>query len=262
MTVGRITPYEVAFGDERFAEQEFPALADEAARRGVSTWESGQFTVLERVAALLEQVLPEDAESAAVEQYLQILYHGYHFWSAGCPFYAFEEPVLRGLIEAPPDLRDWSFRASEPSLYVELPKNLFWAQVTETGPPEPVEGMFVAQQAGQPAAAVELVFVLGLRSDRPGFSVAALRLDPGAARQLDEPAEFRSDIPGAELAGLYSLQSYSEAATLALRTLWYIDAHPAACEPLEGSDAPGTHERGAATALSHFRVSPIERSYG
>jgi hypothetical protein len=262
VTVGRITPYEIAFGEERYPEQDFPALADESGRRGVSTWRYDHFTLLERVAALLEQVLPENAEPAAVDQYVQILYHGYHFWSDGCPFYAFEAPVLRSLIEVPPDLREWSFRAPEPSLYVELPKNLFWAQVTESGPPEPVEGMFVAREADSPAAEADILVVLGLRSDRPGFSVAGLRLDPGQARRLDEHAQFQSEIPGAEQAGLYSVQRYSEAAALALRTLWYVDAYPASCEPLEGSGGRTTLEHGAATALRHFRVSLIERSCG
>ncbi|UCC81725.1 MAG: hypothetical protein JSW46_12005 [Gemmatimonadota bacterium] len=262
MMVGRITPYEVAFGEERFGEQDFPALADESERRSMSTWRYDHFTQLEHVGALLEQVLPENAEPAAVDQYIRILYHCYHFWSAGCPIYAFEAPVMRSLIEVPPELREWPFRAPAPALYVELPKNLFWAQVTESGPPEPVAGMFAAREAGSPAAETDILVVLGLRSDRPGFSVAGLRLDPGQARQLDEPVKFESDIPGAEQSGLYSLQRYSEAATTALRTLWYLDAYPASCEAVKGSGARDVTEHDAATALDHYRVSLIERSYG
>ncbi|NIN72387.1 MAG: hypothetical protein GTO46_10820 [Gemmatimonadetes bacterium] len=262
MTVGRITPYELAFGEERFAAHAFPALADEGERRGVSTWRYDRFTQLERVAALLEQVLPDNAEPGAVEQHLRILYHSYHFWSAGCPIYAFEAPVLRSLIEVPPDLREWSLSAPAPSLYIELPKNLFWAQVTEPGPPEPVEGMFAAREADRPEAEADILVVLGVRTDRPGFSVAGLRLGPGQAHQLVEPAQFQSDIPGAEQAGLYSLQRHSEAAALALRTLWYLDAYPASCEAVEGSGGRATDEHGAVTALRHFRVSLIERSDG
>jgi hypothetical protein len=262
VTVGRITPYEVAFGEERFAEQDFPALAAESERRSVSTWRYDQFTQLGGVAALLEQLLPENAEPAAVDQYFRILYHCYHFWNTGRPIYAFEAPVLRSLIEVPPDLSEWSFRAPAPSLYVELPKNLFWAQVTESGPPEPVEGMFAAHEADRPAAEADILVVLGLRSDRPGFSVAGLRLAPGQGRQLDEPAEFESEIPGAEQAGLYSLQRYSEAATVALRTLWYLDAYPAAREAVRASGERGVLEQGTATALDHFRVVLTERSFG
>ncbi len=228
----------------------------------MSTWRYDHFIQLERVAALLDQVLPDNAEAAAVEQYVRILYHCYHFWGAGCPFYAFEASVLRSLVEVPPALREWSFRVPVPSLYIELPKNLFWAQVTKVGPPEPVEGMFVASEASEPAAELDVLVVLGLRSDRPGFSVAGLRLDHRQARQLDEPAEFQSDIPGAERAGLYSLQCYSEAATLALRTLWYLDAYPASCRAVKGSGEREVLEHGAATALGHFQVSLIERSYG
>ncbi len=262
MTVGRITPYEVAFGERSFAEQEFPALAEESERRSLSTWRYDQFTLLGRVAALLERVLPNDAEAAAVDQYAQTLYHGFHFWSAGCPLYAFESAVLRSLIEWPPDLREWPIRIPGPSQYLELAKNLFWAQVTEAGPPEPVEGMFVAGEAGRGSGGLEILVVLGLRAERPGFSVAGLRLDPRQARRLDEPVAFRSDIPGAERAGLYSLQRYSEAATLVLRALWYIDAHPASCEAVKGGGGRGELGREALTVLDHFRVSLIERSDG
>lgn len=262
MTVGRITPFEVAFGERRFSQQDFPALAEESERRGASTWRYDRFTHLERVAALLEQLLPEDAEPAAVDQYIRILYHCYHFWKAGCPIFAFEAAVLRSLIEEPPDLREWPFRLPAPSLYVELPKNLFWAQVAESGPPEPVEGMFVARESDGTANEADVLIVLGLRSDRPGFSVAGLRLDPDRARRLDEPANFESDIPGAEQAGLYSLQRFSEAASLVLRTLWYLDAYPGARSPVRGDVASEALERGAATTLDHFRLSLIERSYG
>ncbi len=262
MTVGRITPYEVAFGEQRFAEQDFPALADESERRRISTWRYDHFTQLERVALLLDQVLPDNAEPAAVDQYVRILYHCYHFWSAGCRIYAFEAPLLRSLIEIPPDLREWPFRAPAPSLYLELPKNLFWAQVAESGPPEPVEGMFAVLEADRETAETDILVVLGLRSDRPGFSVAGLRLDLEQARQLDEPVDFESDIPGAEPAGLYSLQRYSEAAATVLRTLWYVDAYPASCEAVKGSGAREVLEHEAATALDHYQVSLIERSYG
>lgn len=262
MTVGRITPYEVAFGEERFPEHDFPALADESQRRGMSTWRYDHFTQLESVALLIEQVLPENAEPAALDQYVLILYHCYHFWSAGCPVYAFEAPVLQSLIEMPPDLAGWSFRAPAPSLYLELPKNLFWAKVTESGPPEPVAGMFAAREAESPAAEADILVVLGLRSDRPGFSVAGLRLDPGRTRRLDEPVDFESDIPGAEQSGLYSLQRHCEAAAAALRTLWYLDAYPASCEAVKGGGARETKGYDAATALDHYRVSLIERSHG
>jgi hypothetical protein len=259
--VGRVTPYEIAFGETRFAESAFPGLAEESKRRGVNTLRYDHFTALEGVTALLEQVLPDTAEAAAIDQYVQILYHCYHFWGAGCRVYAFEPPVVRSLVERPPDLRGWSIRIPEPSQYLELPKNMFWAQVTEAGPPEPVEGMFVVGEGIEAPAQLDVLVVLGLRSDRPGFSVAGLRLDHEQARELEEPARFESDIPGAERAGLYSLQRYSEAATLALRTLWYLDAYPAGCEAVQGRGDRSEFERGATTALDHFRVSLIERSY-
>lgn len=258
---GRLTPYEMVFGEDRFSEQVFPAIAEEARRQLLDPWRRDQFARLESVGSLLLEVLPEGDEAAAVDQYLQILYHAYHFWNAGCPLYAVEKAVLRRLVESAPKLEGWRLRLPEPALYVELPRNLFWAEVTG-GPPEPVEGLHLAREP-KGAAEVDVLLVLGMRPERGGFSVAGLSLDPERALALEAPESFASDIPGAELAGLYSLRRFSEAAVLTMRLLWYVDTNPAALQRVSVVElerrAPGHSQP---TALGHVRVSLVERRRG
>jgi hypothetical protein len=263
-SLGRYTPYEMVFGGERLAEDEFPAIAEEARRRGIPLSRRDHFAGSERVGTLLRRLVPETAEPAGFESYLDILFHCYHFWDAGCPLYAFAADVVRDLIATPPDLQSWSPRAPHHSLYVELPRNLFWAAVTEGEPPEPVEGLFVRLGSHQLPAEVDLLIALGMRPDRPGFSVASLTATVEQAREMPEPGAFESEIPGADLAGIYSLQRPSEALLLILRLLWYLDVYPEAKEtvPGAGGAAPQAYEHDVPTTLDHHRVRLIGRSRG
>jgi hypothetical protein len=262
--IGRRTPYEVVFGVDRLGEREFPAIADEAARRGVPVARRDQFAGMERVGTLLQRLVPEDAEPAALDRHLEILFHCYHFWDAGCRLYACEEAVARALVDGPPALESWPPLAPHRSFYLELPRNLFWAAVAEDEPPEPAEGLFVAMDPDRPSAEVELLLVLGMRADRPGFSVVGLVADLDEARRLDEREAFAPDIPGADMAGLYSLRRSSEIVLLLLRLLWYLDVYPESLERVAGAGADRPHNTGRdlPTTLDHYRVRLVERSRG
>ena len=259
-TAGRLTPYEMVFGVENMAEREFPAIVEEAERRGIEPARRREFAYLDAAAALLGRLVPEQTDPGALDRYFDILFHCFHFWRAGCPLYAFEEPAIRDLIETGPELSGWSPRETWSALYFELPRNLFWAAVSEGEPPEPVEGLFM--RLGPAAEAADFLLILGMRADRPGFSVAAFvaRLDPAGAP--GEPDSFLSDIPGAELAALYSLGRSSEALLLALRLLWYLDAYPEAAEAVRGVAGRGQAGSDRPSALDHYRVRLVERSHG
>jgi hypothetical protein len=261
---GRLTPYEMLFGTEELGESEFPAIAEEGNRRDLELSRRDHFAGLDRVRSLLQQLIPEEVEPAALDQYLEITFHCFHFWNAARPIYTLETAVVRSLIDTPPVLAGWQPRSAVPGLYCQLPSNLLWARVTEFGPPEPVEGVFarLALEGGKSVA--DLLLVLGMRPDRAGLSVASLRADLIEALGQEEPDAFRSDIPGADLAGLYSLQRSSEAVTLLVRTLWYVDAYPESIEPVRGmgeGQAPSTGQI-VPTALEHDRVRLVERSRG
>jgi hypothetical protein len=246
------------------AEREFGAILAEADRQGRSLSRRDQFAGADRVVGLLRELVPEMTEPAAVDRYVEILYHCYGFWRSGCHSYAFEESAVRSLIESPPDLTGWEARAAYASFYVELPYNLFWAAVLEDHPPEPVEGMFVKLQSETPVDLAEVLLVLGMRADRPGFSVAELNVNLAPGEWPEGSDAFASDIPGADLAGLYSLQRPSEVVLLLLRALWYIDTYPNSIEHVRNgrADDSGSSGQSENTALDYFRVGAVERSLG
>ncbi len=260
---GRRTPFELVFAVDELAEREFPELRREADRRRIEIGRRHEFARLERARALLGHLAPDPVDPVALDLYLDVLFHGFNFWAAGRCLYACEPEVVRELIEASPDLGGWRPRLPHPALYFELPKNLFWAEVIADEPPEPVEGLFVTRVAVEDERA-ELMLVLGMRPERPGLSVAGLTVDLGRAPEASEPDLFRSEIPGAELAGLYSLSRSSEAVLLLLRLLWYLDTYPESLERVPGADTSEPHASGqpVPTALEHYRVRRVERSRG
>ncbi len=261
---GRRTPYEMVFGSERFAETEFPAIEEEAESRGTAMVGRDDLASLARVGALLQTVAPEASEPSALTRYLDILFHGFRFWKAGCSMYAFEEPVLRSLVERAPDLSGWAPSSPAPSIYIELPKNLFWADAVEGQPPEPVEGLFVAVGSDAAKDDLRILAVLGMRADRPGFSVIEVVAPPEEAKTSGNPTTFRSEIPGADLAQLYSLARPSEILLIVMRMLWYVDVYGEAIQTVAGAavgsaelDEPG---QPGPTSLDHQRVSLVTRA--
>ncbi len=260
---GRRTPFELVFEVDGLAEREFPELREEAERRGVETARRHEFARLERARALLGQLAPDPVDPVALDRYLDVLFHAFNFWSAGHPLFACDAEPVRDLVETGPDLGGWRPRLPHPALYLELPKNLFWAEAMEDQPPEPVEGVFVTREPVEGTRA-ELLLVMGMRPERPGLSAAGLTVDLEQTLEPSGPDLFRSSIPGAELAGLYSLSRSSEAVLLLLRLLWYIDTYPDSLERVPGADTaePRASGQPMPTVLDHYRVRRVERSRG
>lgn len=257
---GRYTPYELVFGDEALGEGQFAEIAREAETLGVSTARRDRFAGLDTVRGTLQQLVPETADPAALDRYLEILFHCHNFWSSGRRLFAFEAEVVRDLLDSPPELGDWRTSARQTSFYYELPKNLFWTQVADEEPPEPVEGFFF--RLGEPVEPLDLMMVLGMRSDRPGFSVVGTSAGLDDVPDKSEANAFVSEIPGADLAGLYSLQTASEVVLLLRRLLWYVEAYPDAAAVVKSGDVGGAAVPGSGTTMDYRRVSLVERSRG
>jgi len=261
---GRRSPYEVLFGAEGLTESRFAAIRDEAVSAGVTTAWRDRFASLAAVRELLVDLVPGLADPISLDQYLLILHHCYTFWESGCHHYSFEKSTARSLIDTPPDVSVWQPRAPRRSTYLELPENLFWAAVLEAEPPEPAEGLFVSLEDDPGSGRADVLLVLGVRADRPGFSVAELTADLLAARAVSEADAFASDLPGADLAQLCSLRRPSEVVMLLLRLLWYIDTYPDSIEQRSGGStaAQGATGRTPAVFPGQYRVRLVERSKG
>jgi hypothetical protein len=247
----RTTPYELII--EPLETAAFPAIRDEAVRRGRDTRRRDQFVLLGFVGATLKEWVADDAPAEAIEQYADLLFHGFQFWSFGRRLYAFDEGVTRLLTQRTLDLDEWAL--GEPAAYyLQYPYQRLWARVAPEAPFEPVDGCFVLVDETEPAPGAGLhlraLLVLGLRRDRPGISLVSYRTDleprdlarRGAAPRRDDGVAFANLIPGGERRDYRAIATTSEFEALVIRSLSYIHRHAESVTPEPGSAADGeTH---------------------
>lgn len=247
----RVTPYELIC--EPFERTTFPAIRAEAEERGSDPRRRDQFLLLGHVGATLREIVPDDAAADALDEFADLLYQAFQFWSYGRRLYAFDRDVMEALTAPERDLGAWEL-AAPPACYLQLPSQLIWARVSAESPYEPVDGCFVVVDETEPrpeaGAHLRALLVLGLRTERPGVSLVSYRtdLDPREAGALarspwrEEGTSFANTIPGGERAGFHTLATTSELLALVLRALHYLDRHPRALLAEPGSAAPGeTH---------------------
>lgn len=248
----RLTPYEIAFGDAGFEAGVFPRLRAEADERGVEAAARERFAFLSVAGEALRELVPPDAPPEALEQHRALLFHAFNFWRFGRRMYLLDAPVARFLVEAAPMLAGWGFALPYPSVYLQLPANLFWASVAPDATPEPVDGFFVTATVaddplGPPYQRLEALMVLGVRRDRAGFSVIPFGTEVGSgiaavwaeASGREGGSDFENVLPGGEIAGLYSILTTTEALKLLARAFWYVHAHPADVIPQMPPDHVG-----------------------
>lgn len=241
----RVTPYErILEGMERTT---WPAIREEAESRGVDARRRDRFVLLGQVGATLQDMVPDDAPADAIEEYADLLYHGFQFWHYGRRVYAFAPERVEALAVPELELGDWIL-AAPPACYLQLPHQRFWSRVSGEAPYEPVDGCFVLVDETEPApgagAHLRILLVLGLREERAGLSLVAWHtdLDPREAaararrpwREDGEP--FANAIPGGERKGLHAIVTTSELEALVLRMLAHLDRHPDTLLARDGGD--------------------------
>jgi hypothetical protein len=241
--LGRLTPYEMVFGEAAFEDTLFPAITTEAREHGVDPALREQFGFLPAASDLVRRMVPDEATPEVIEQARDLLYQAYNFRRAGRVVLACDTPVIRYLVEAGPSLGDWEFSLPAASVYLQLPAHLFWASVSVEAAPEPVDGIFLTAVSaedplGPPYRRVNALMVLGMRPDRAGFSVASFDTEVGpgipadwmAAEGRESGEDFANVLPGGELSGLYSITTAAEGFKLIGSLAWYIDSHPDAVD--------------------------------
>ena len=253
----RVTPYEIVL--EPLEVTAFPAIQSEAERRGSDTRRRDQFVLLGNAGATLKDTVPDDAPPEALEEYAELLYHAFQFWSFGRRLYVFDEAVTELLTAPTFHLHGWEL-AGPPSCYLQFPYQRLWARVSVDAPFEPVDGCFVVVDETEPAPEtgvhLRAQLLLGVRADRPGLSLVSYRtdLDPRAVeghasrpwREDGDP--FVNVIPGGERKGYKTLATTSELEALVIRALYYLDQHSRTLVAEPGSDLPGE------TRLPHIVV--------
>ena len=246
----RATPYEIII--EPLEPVVFPAIRDEAERRGRDARRRDQFILLGHVGAALKEWVTDDAPADAIEQYADLLYHGYHFWSFGRRLLVLDDEVTGLVTEPNMEVDDWS--PTPTACYFQFPYQRLWGRVAPHAPFEPVDGFFALVDETEPAPGagvhVRALLVLGLRPDRPGVSLISYRtdLEPASgvrratAPQREGGHAFATLIPGGERRDYRTVATTSELEALVLRSLAYVDRHAAAVIPEMGSAKEGeTH---------------------
>lgn len=246
--LARITPYELIL--QSLERELFPAIRTEAEQRGVDARRSDEFLLLGHVGAALRTMVPEDAPPEALDEYGELIYHGYQFWAFGHRLYVLDDDVMLRLTEPEQEMPSWEL-AAPPACYVQFPYQRLWARVAPEAPYEPADGCFIVVNDTAPApdsgAHLRAVLILGVRPERPGVSLITYRTDLNpltAARYARAPSReggtpFASTIPGGDRKGFRTLMNTSELEALVLRTLRWFDEHSAWLEPQEGSAEDG-----------------------
>ena len=253
----RVTPYELAFEDPQRIDELASAVEEEAAGRGVASRDLNGFLTLGTVDAFVREIAGEAADPAALHQYGPLAFHLVRFQREGKSLFLLSTHVARYLVEGAPD------GEPEPPAtagYLQLPQHLFWTKAAGDAP-ESVDGVFWSSSSG---GILHTLMVTGIRPDRPGLGAIPLPAAPLDDRSewleltaRQEEPDFVTDLPGADLDGLYEMKTAGEIFKLLARFFAYVQGAP---EALETASAPPTSEEGAQrvpspSSLEYARVT-------
>jgi len=252
----RLTPWEVAFGPERYGAEVFPAIRRAAHDLGARASVLDAFMMMEAVRLHLHELIagdvPTEPPADALLEYGALLFHGFRFWSHDRSLYLLTDDLARSLFDAALPLGEWQLAPPVPAGYVQLPRHLLWARVATDVPAEPIDGFFWSVAGTHaddeaPWQRLDLLLALGMRPDRPGFSIIDVTTalpapPPGHFGDVSARAggdDFSNILPGGEMTGLYGVTSVAEALKLASRTFHHIATRPwTVSEPQRLESAP------------------------
>ena len=227
----RTTPFEIAFPDRERVDALVASVANEAAERGMDSTVPDAFVAFASVGAFLGELQGEEAPRVALLELGALAFHAVHFVRAGCPLFLLETAASRDLVTAAPSRNPVPpARAG----YVQLPQHLFWTIGIEGGAPDSVDGMFWTISSED---RLHVLPIVGVRPDRPGFGALSLPDAPLAhaerwlrATIRERGVDYASVLPGADLDGLYAIESAGEVFKLLARFFAYVATTPTALE--------------------------------
>jgi hypothetical protein len=251
MSNERPTPYDIVFGGPGFDESFFDLIREQVEARPASS--PTELFMLPAAGTLLKELIPEgDGEGSHQELVAQVsglLFHAFRFWLHGRQTWEFPEAATRELLTGTGPGGDWSHRPPALAGYVQLPRNLLWARVSEEAAPEPADGFFWSAPTPEEGATVprlDLLLALGVRKGRPGFSVVDAALEPGDTLHhwADVEArpggtDFANVLPGGELQGYHALTTRAELLKLVARCFRRLDSPAASAADPGGGQGEG-----------------------
>ena len=235
----RPLPYDLAFADPAFEQTHFPAIREQAETYGTDTADPAQLLQLRGAADVLRTIL-SDGDASAVASFGPLLFQGYHYWRFGKNVISLDAPVLRPLLGDELQIGAWQMVPPHGAGYLQLPRNLVWAKIAEDSTPEAIDGLFwtmvgTGDPLVPPFARLDLLLILGLVANRPGFSVVEVSTPMGSDPQghwgdvkvrENEQLDFANVLPGGELQSLHAIETIGEALKLASRVFWHLSQHP------------------------------------
>lgn len=197
-------------------------IVKEAEERDFDLTDRDRFAMLLCTGELIKKIVPADAPPEAIWQAAGLTFHCYHFRSNGKKTYNIEEPVLRELLSTGFVAGPTEIVPPAPAGYVHLPRNRVWSRVDADSKPEPIDGFFFTGH--------DLLYVLGLLPNRPGFSVLPVRASQSEMpitsvaelKAREEGEDFENLLPGGDMQGHFSITNNMEALKLAARCFWHL----------------------------------------
>ena len=221
----RLTPLERVLPDEEFAGASIVPIANEIEQRDVDPGDPGAFAMLESTGSAADALRAEQDGAGERHQLAVLLYHVFHMLAGDRRHTLVSTAAARWAVEA-----GGGATAAEPappaggvrieSRYVQLPQHLFWVRTPDAETPSSLDGWF-RTRVGEDLV---IMGVMDVRGPAAGFSVLPLPMLPlaDAPAWRSEPIredgeDFRSDMPGADLEGLYELRTAGELLKLVAR---------------------------------------------
>ena len=214
--MSRPTPFEIVFGE--LAADRFPALQASLAAGNTDPYDRDAFILDRAVTELLRDLVPEDAPSEALREFIAVLQHSYLFWDAGRTVKESDGRIAGSsadLIQAI-TIRPSVHPPIRPA-YLQLPSHLYWAQLEPDEPHEPLDGFFVHRWRD----GIRVLAIFGLHPERPGLSVAEVEGPAPAlgATRPDGTPRYAPLMEGGAGAGLRSVADGEELLALAWHAL-------------------------------------------
>lgn len=242
----RPPPYVRIFPDPAARDRLLDAIASEVTERGMGDEDPGAFAMLEQTGRAMAELRDPGTEDDGGPTHALLLFHAFHLRNAGGEHLLARIPVCRWAVEGrdagggePTDADPLGFPSA---VYVQLPQHLFWVRDAGGERPLSLDGFFWTVRGDT----LHLLGVMDVLSPEGGLRVLPLPGVPVRDRgtwlslaMRESGEDFRSEIPGSELEGLYELRTAGELLKLAARLDLFTARFPDAREPIPPAEGEG-----------------------
>lgn len=245
----RTPPWRHAFPGPEAREEALASIAAEIGELGYGDEDPGAFSLLTRTRSALAELRGAEAGDDGGHVHAILLFHAYHLLRSGAPHVLASVPVCRWAVEgtgaqplaAPSGAVHGDAPGFAEATYVQLPQHLFWVREAAGERPRSLDGFFWTVRGDT----LHLLGVMAMSHGGVGLDVLPLPgvplsdRDAWTATEMRETGEdFRSEIPGSELEGLYELRTAGELLKLAARLDGFAIRFPEGAEPVDERPAP------------------------